>query len=203
MVSPVRLAVPLAALLLLAGGCATTPRADVTRFHQGAALAPGAVHVVVAPDARLGALEGGAYARAVADALGRAGFAAAGSAAVARYVATVRVDEEERPQLARRGSGLSIGVGGGFGGRNVGVGGSVAVPVGQRREPPRAVATTLSVMLAPAPGGQTLWEGRAQADGPAAAVAPALADALFRDFPGPSGRTMQVALRPAGAASSR
>ena len=55
----------------------------------------------------------------------------------------------------------------------------------------------LSVQLKRRTDGSLVWEGRAQtagnvAPGEGAALAPRLAKALFRGFPGPSGRTISV-----------
>jgi hypothetical protein len=47
-------------------------------------------------------------------------------------VALVRVEQSTR-EAARRGSGLSIGIGGGSYGRNVGVGGGLTLPIGGAR----------------------------------------------------------------------
>jgi hypothetical protein len=70
--------------------------------------------------------------------------------------------------------------------------------VGGSSRPQTATTTTLSVRMA-TPAGQAVWEGRAAIEtGPdgrsGTVLAPALAGALFRDFPGPSGRTVRVAL---------
>jgi hypothetical protein len=53
-------------------------------------------------------------------------------AGASEQVALVRVEQSTR-EAARRGSGLSIGIGGGSYGRNVGVGGGLTLPIGGAR----------------------------------------------------------------------
>lgn len=189
-------AAALLALALALGACATAPQAQVLRFHQGAPSA-GAVHLRPADPAMAGSLEFRAQADAVAAELRRQGFAIASSATEAQFVATVEVTTAAR-DLAPRRSGVSVGVGGAWSSGNVGVGTSVNVPVGGSSRPQTATTTTLSVRMA-TPAGQAVWEGRASIEtGPdgrsGTVLAPALAGALFRDFPGPSGRTVRVTL---------
>jgi len=62
---------------------------------------------------------------------------------------------------------------------------------------PTAVATQLAVQLKRRSDGSIIWEGRAQSPARTGAVASSsdvqkLARALFKDFPGESGRTISV-----------
>lgn len=184
------------ALALALGACATAPQAQVLRFHQGAPAA-GAVYLKPANPSLAGSLEFQAQADAVAAELRRQGFTVVSQPSQAQFVATVDVSTAARDMAPRR-SGVSVGVGGGWSSGNVGVGTSVNVPVGGSSRPQIATTTTLSVRMA-TPAGQAVWEGRASVEtGPegrsGTVLAPALAGALFRDFPGPSGRTVKVAL---------
>jgi hypothetical protein len=97
-----------------------------------------------------------------------------------------------------RGSGLSVGIGGGTFGRNVGIGGSVNIPVGRSR-PNEVAINMLELQLKRRSDNSVVWEGRAVSEaraGTAGAapgtVVPQLADALLRDFPGTSGQTVRV-----------
>lgn len=184
------------ALAVTLAACSTAPQAQVLRFHQGAPAA-GAVHLKPANPEMAGSLEFRAQADAVAAELQRQGFRIVNDPAQAQIVATVDVSTAARDMAPRR-SGVSVGVGGGWSSGNVGLGTSVNVPVGGSSRPQTATTTTLSVRMA-TPAGQAIWEGRATIEtGPegrsGTVLAPALAGALFRDFPGPSGRTVKVAL---------
>src|SRR5437763_15913542 len=108
---------------------------------------------------------------------------------------------QQAPPGARR-SGRTIGIGGGTGsyGRHggVGVGGGVAIPVGGGGSN-LIVSSQLSVRIQRRSDATVAWEGGGQMDARAgtpfasrAAAADRLAAALFRAFPGESGRTIRV-----------
>jgi len=192
-------AAALAGAALLASCASTNRSADVTRFHLGQPVARSSVYVAPLNAADASSLEFRTYAAAVTDELRQAGFTPAPALAQAEIVATVDVGQTTRESLSR-GSGLSIGIGGGTFGRNVGIGGSVNIPVGERR-PNQIAVTTLGVQLKRRSDNSVVWEGRALTEGQLGSnagapgtVVPALADALFREFPGPSGRTVRVRL---------
>lgn len=194
-----RLPVILALLAMGVAGCATTPRADVLRFHQSAPIAAGGVFIRPADPTLGGSLEFRAQANAVAEQLQAHGFTPTSSPQTAVYTATVRIDVAERMAAARQ-SGLSIGIGGGFSNRNVGLGTGISVPVGEKSTARTNATTTLSVVLASNPGNQSVWEGRASLDTETrglhgSALAPILARTLFADFPGESGKTLSVPIR--------
>ncbi len=80
------------------------------------------------------------------------------------------------------------------------MGGNVQMPIGSTPPANVETTTTLSVALLQNPGTQAVWEGRASLDTAAngqrgTALTPILAQSLFRDFPGPSGQTVQVPIR--------
>lgn len=192
-----------AGLVALLGGCATTGPApvEVTRFHLGAQLERGSLKVEPVPGYAMSPLEFQTYADAVqAEAL-RSGFTAAGTLD-AQYVAAVgfRRDVREGPP---RSSGVSVGLGGGgysggYRGGGVGLGGGISFPIGKRRTHDVQV-TVLDVTIRRRTDGTTIWEGHAitsaevtAPDATAPAVARKLAVALFRGFPGESGRTITV-----------
>ena len=100
---------------------------------------------------------------------------------------------------ARRCRSGWVGVGGGgYRGGGVGVGGGISFPIGKPKSR-ELIATELGVQIRRRSDGTVIWEGRAQtvADvrAPAAVAANSagkLASALFRGFPGESGRTITV-----------
>lgn len=188
----------LLALLFAASACATPqPPIEVTRFVDpagSARLGQGAVFVESAPGAPDG-LEAAPYKAAVAAELTRLGYRESGRAE-AGQIAQVHIDRFAETAGGRRGP-VSVGVGGSTGSYGSGVGLGVGINLGGGGRP--EVGTQLRVTLRDARGGQSLWEGRAElrtsGKSPLAdrtRNAQALAAALFRDFPGRSGQTVQV-----------
>lgn len=187
---------------LLALAACTTPQGpiEVTRFvgPEGAArLGQGTVFVESAPGSPDG-LEAAPYKAAVAAELTRLGYRES-ARADASQIAQVRVDRFTETAEGRR-SPVSVGVGGSTGTYGSGVGVGLGINLGGGPRP--TIGTQLAVTLRDARGGMNLWEGRADIRttdrSPLAdrtANAQALAAALFRDFPGRSGETVQVEAR--------
>ena len=194
----------LAAVSLLAGCAAdmgsVSSTASVTRFHLGQPIARGPIAVEPADPADARSLEFDQIAGSVERELARLGWNVQARTGATEQVAIVRVVQSER--AGRSGSGVSIGLGVGgasYGRRSgvgVGVGGTVPVAGYGRTQ---VVATQLGVRIQRRSDGSVAWEGRAEMEArggtPAAsraAAADRLATALFRDFPGESGRTIRV-----------
>jgi len=193
------------ASLLLAGcamdmGGGVSTAASVTRFHLGQPIARGQIAVEAGDPADVGSLEFEQIAASVERELGRLGWTVEKGNGRTEQVALVAVDQAGR-QSARR-SGFSVGFGastgswGRHGGVGIGVGG--AVPIGGRGTN-RIVATQLSVRIQRRSDATVAWEGRAETEARAgtplatrSGAADRLAQALFRDFPGESGRTIRV-----------
>ena len=162
----------------VAGGDAGERRPSgtrVTRSHLGGEFTRG--EVAVEPRFALQAA-GGVYqpgfAAAVAAELGRLGYAPAANLAASEFVATVDVATGTGAVLSAR-IPQSTGV--------------AAFP--------NAVETQLAVQLKRRSDGSILWEGRARAPSRAsrtvtAGTVQSLARAMFRDFPGETGVTVNV-----------
>jgi hypothetical protein len=192
----------LAAALTL-GGCATAvPPVEVTRFHNAVpGWAPGTRYAIATapvdgPAAGMPSIEWNSYRAAVDQQLQRQGLVAAGSGERAPLLVRIDFDRSERVNGGGR-SPVSVGVGGGTGGYGSGVGLGVGFSFGGG--PRRIYDIGLSVRIDDAATGNALWEGRALAAVPAKApaaqpslAAAKLAEALFKDFPGESGRTISV-----------
>lgn len=184
---------------LLALAACTTPQGpiEVTRFvgPEGAArLGQGTVFVESAPGS-LDGLEAAPYKAAVAAELTRLGYRES-NRADAGQIAQVRIDRFTETAEGRR-SPVSVGVGGSTGTYGSGVGVGLGINLGGGPKP--TTGTQLGVTLRDARGGVNLWEGRADirtaTNAPLAdrsRNAQALAAALFQDFPGRSGETIQV-----------
>lgn len=183
------------AALLLSGCTASLPPIDVTRFHGAEVPRGERVVVVPAPGQDAGSIQFRTYANAVAAALSRSGFSVVDSGQAAPLAAVVDFDVSIDRPVDRRGSPVSVGVGGSTGGYGSGLGLGVGINLSG---PPKAIISSrISVRISRQ--GQALWEGRAETaarEGTPAAqpgiAAGKLADALFRDYPGPSGATITV-----------
>lgn len=183
--------------IALAGCAAQTPEMRVTRFHLGQPIAPARISVEPRDPTLAKDLEFQSYAQIVQDELSKKGFTPAADLPKSELVAVVNVNRSWLPIGAPR-APLTIGIGGASFGGGVGVGGGVNFPIGRPKQNMQ-VATLLTVQLKRRAEGTVIWEGRAQAearDGTPYAAGEAavarLADALFRDFPGPSGQTITV-----------
>lgn len=187
---------------LMLAAC-TTPQGpvEVTRFVDPAGagrLGQGTVFVESAPGSPDG-LEAAPYKAAVAAQLTRLGYRET-ARAEANQIAQVRVERYVETAEGRR-SPVSVGVGGSTGSYGSGVGLGIGINLGGGGGP--KAGTQLGVTLRDARSGsgsgQALWEGRADITttgrSPLAernANAQALAAALFREFPGRNGETVEV-----------
>lgn len=190
----------LAPLLALAACATPQGPVEVTRFVDpaGAArLGQGTVFVETAPGSPDG-LEAAPYKAAVAAELTRLGYRET-NRAEASQIAQVRIERYAGRADAPRRSPVSVGVGGSTGTYGSGVGVGVGINLGSLGSSKTFTTSELGVTLRDAGGGQNLWEGRANLEAgdksplaDRARNAQALAAALFRDFPGRSGETVQV-----------
>ncbi len=189
-----------AALAAMTAACATAPGpVEVTRFYDSSLTAtPMTGNVFVeSGGANTDTLSLAPYKNAVAAELVELGYRET-ARAEAEYIATVRVERYSAMEGERRGP-VSVGVGGGTGGFGSGVGVGIGINLGGG--PKEEVGTEMSVSIAPAAGGNNLWEGRAEflvsPKSPLAdtqANAATIADALFAGFPGTNGETIEVAV---------
>jgi hypothetical protein len=183
--------------IVLVGCAAQMPTTRVTRFHLGQPIAPARISVEPRDPTLAKDLEFQSYARIVQGELTKKGFTPAADLTRSELVAVVNVNRSWLPIGAPR-APLTIGIGGASFGGGVGLGGGVSIPVGKPKQN-LEVGTLLTVQLKRRTEGTVIWEGRAQTEArdgtPYAASETAvarLADALFRDFPGPSGQTITV-----------
>jgi len=194
-----------AALFALSiAGCSTIgggpAPAEVTRFHLGQQIARGPIAVEPFEPADANSLEFRSYAGAIENELRRLGWNVVNTVGQSEQVALIDVEQGSRESLSRSGSSVSVGVGGSTGGWRSGVGGGIGIgfPLGGGggRD---VIATLLEVSIKRRSDGTVFWEGRATTEAregsPEAQRTVAvqkLAEALFRDFPGESGRTISV-----------
>lgn len=180
--------VPIAAALALSGCAAfpTGPEAnpagvEVTRFHLDQPVAKGRIAVEPSEAADRNNPQFLAYQASVARQLARHGWTLVATPAQAEQVALIDVEQGSRSALAQR---STIG-----GGARLGAGSGSA----------DLVTTLLEVSIRRRSDSTVFWEGRADietrqasAGSGRAAWVERLAQALFRDFPGESGRTIRL-----------
>jgi hypothetical protein len=169
---------------------------EVTRFVGSAPAQLGTGTISISSSSMLAdaSVEYGLYRDALAAELAALGYRVIDGQAA--QVATLSVDERVVPAGQRRGP-VSVGGGAGVGS----YGSSVGLGLGIDLTPPPAdrVEREVAVTIRPAAGGQNLWEGRAtyaatvnhELAQPAAAATRSM-DALFANFPGNSGETVEV-----------
>lgn len=188
-----------AAIALALGACAApTGPVQVNRFHaveKAALLGKGSIAVEAGEGMDADSLELASYRAAVGRELIKLGYSevAAGEGA---QVAEVRVRRGYfQPEAS--GGPVSVGVGGSTGSHGSGVG--VGLGIDLSGKPKEQVSTELAVVIRQRLTGEPIWEGRAQftvnAGSPLAETqlaAAQLAEALFLDFPGESGETLEV-----------
>jgi hypothetical protein len=186
-----------AALALSA--CATPPGpVEVTRFvapERLGTVGRGTIFVEAMPGSEDGALELAPYKAAVAAELTRLGYTESDRAS-ATLIAQIGL-QRGVIEAGKRDGPVSVGVGGSTGSYGSGVGLGIGINLGGG--PKDRLGTNLSVRITEKDGGASVWEGRADfrppEDSPLArgnANAQTVASALFRDFPGNNGETVEV-----------
>lgn len=180
-------------------GCATAvPPVEVTRFHSPAlaSLAPGASYRFADTEpASSGVGEIASYRLAVDRELQRLGFVAAKGDGAAPLL--VRLTMTRSEHTAAGTSPVSVGVGGSTGSYGSGLGIGLGINLGGG--PRKWTDLSLEVRIDDAATKSALWEGRALSSVPSKApaaqsslAAAKLAGALFKGFPGESGRTISI-----------
>lgn len=183
------------------GACTTayTGPVEVTRFVADNPVGLGSGTIALSfPEEMSNANAQGAFAAAVSAELERLGYTLTDAGAPASQTAAIRT---QRTAVERTGSNNPVTVGGGAstGTFGSGVGLGVGINLGGGRSGPE-ITSQLEVRITSA-SGETLWEGRAQL--PTSIKSPysevdtsarTLAAALFQDFPGGNGETVQVSV---------
>jgi hypothetical protein len=171
-----------------AGGAGTSARTaggvDVARFHLGEqTIARGQIAIEAFDRADANRPEFSVYANAVARQLARLGWTVVPGTTRTEQVALIDVEQGSRQAIGALASAR--------------VGRSVAASV--QADAPNVTATLLEVGIRRRSDATVFWEGRAVGEGRTGSAEAAsqaaverLATALFRDFPGESGRTIRV-----------
>jgi hypothetical protein len=203
------------ALAILLSGCASTVTTQVTSFHQLQDGLQGERFVIMPSEEQRNNLEFVSYADLVREALVSKGLVDAGDGP-ANADLGVRISYAVAARSAPLGDGTGgyAGFGaatGGFSGGGVGIGigfpiGTTGGGIGARLVYQRSLRIEIDRLEpgagAAAPpgdaGGTRVVEAYAISEGAAASLAPvvrAMVQAIFEDFPGPSGQTRVVRVR--------
>ena len=184
-----------AVAVLLLAGCADRLTTDVTRFHKLAPPAGETLRVVPADPTLDKTPEFRAFAQMIGAHLGDYGYRPAPPGTepdiYARISYGVGPGPVANPDAAQ--SPVSVGVGVGGIGRHVG--GGVSTEFGLPSGSQSLFRRELRLVLVRRTDQTILFEGRASSLGKSdrlTAVMPYLVDAMFKDFPGKSGRTVTV-----------
>ena len=182
---PLLMAAALAACA--SGGGKERPAAggvDVARFHLGEPVARAQIAVEPFDKADSNRPEYPAYAAAVGRQLTRLGWTVVPTMSQSEQVALIDLEQGSREAVAAMSAA------------RIGRGLSATVPAGTSAG---VTATLLEVAIRRRSDGTVFWEGRAvgeartgTAEAARTAAVERLAEALFRDFPGESGRTIRV-----------
>ncbi|HEX8308319.1 MAG TPA: DUF4136 domain-containing protein [Allosphingosinicella sp.] len=183
--APLLLAAALAACA--GGGAKERPAAggvDVARFHLGEPVARAQIAIEPFDKADANRPEFPAYSAAVARQLTRLGWTVVPSTTQSEQIALIDLEQGSREAVAA----LSAA--------RIGRGVAGTAPAGTSAN---VTASLLEVAIRRRSDGTVFWEGRAVDEAPTGsagaartAVVERLAGALFRDFPGESGRTIRV-----------
>ena len=172
-----------------------TAPVDVVRYHLSQPIPAGTVVIEPQRPGEAGP-EYALYADAVSSEMTRLGFTATADAVRADYIATVGFSRVDRGQV-RTPPPVTIGLGGGSFGGNVGVGGGASFGIGSKTR--TVYGAELFVQLRRRGDSTMIWEGKAvtqtlsgEAGAQPADDAARMAAALFKGFPGQSGITIQV-----------
>ena len=192
------LALAMASALSLAACTTPSGPVEVTRFvarDRLTELGSGPIFVESAPGGESDSLALAPYKAAVAEELRRLGYSESDRAG-AGQIARVSLVRYLVGSGGKR-SPVSVGVGGSTGSYGSGVGLGIGINLGGGAKD--RLGTELAVAITDAARGTSLWEGRADfqppEDSPLArgtANAQTVASALFREFPGNNGETIEV-----------
>ena len=165
--------------------------ADVARFHTNQPINRGTLFIQPSDPALANNLEFRTHSESVAVEMRRQGFQTVPTAAQAQYIATLDITQTDGTTITRPGMSVAVPVGAAM----------IATPVGRGPRNSTERTSTIGVQIKRQADGTQIWEGRASKTASAGSeqanltwAVPALAGALFKDFPGTPGVTQQVRL---------
>lgn len=203
----IRMTLPALLLGLSLSGCVGSTYSgpvEVTRFVSEASTPIGQAEdrgqiAITFPEAMRNERARDAFYNAVARELTGLGYTVIDQAQPGVQSARVMSTRSELAAASSRGP-VSVGLGGSTGSYGSGLGLGIGINLGGNTAKPNAL-TKLSVRISDAQG-NSVWEGRAQQavsiNSPYAgldASAGALAQALFKDFPGGNGETVSIKVK--------
>jgi hypothetical protein len=176
---------------MVLSACSSNSYADVVRFHTNQPINRGTLFIVPADPGMANSLEFRTHAESVAVEMRRLGFQTVPDAGQAQYIATLDITQSDGTVLMRPGMSVGVPIGPTV----------IAAPVGRGARSQTERTSTVGVQIQRQADGVKIWEGRASKTATAGTqeatltwAVPALAGALFKDFPGTPGATVQVRL---------
>jgi hypothetical protein len=189
--NPVIAATGIALMIALSACGRNDITADVARFHTNQPINRGTLFIQPLDAASMNNLEFRTHAESVAVEMRRQGFQTVPDPAQAQYLATLDITQTDGTTVTRPGVTVGVPVGSAV----------IATPVGRGPRNSTERTTTIGVQIKRQADGVQIWEGRASKTASAGSeqanltwAVPALAGALFKDFPGTPGATQQVRL---------
>jgi len=185
--------------LVLVTACSSNVKSNVTRFHQLSQPNGQTIEVIAMDPSLQQSIEFGNYAGMVGGQLGKAGFNPPNGNA-SQYVAEIAYSIESLEGLvASERSPVSVGMGVGSGSRRgTSVGMGVSTSLGSSNREPNYLSK-FHMNITDLSTGQRVYEGHVESINRNASLAqtmPFLINALFEDFPGESGTTNTVTVKP-------
>lgn len=185
------LAASMLAATLALSACSSGTYADVVRFHTNQPINRGTLFIQPADPAIANSLEFRTHAESVAVEMRRLGFQTVPDAGQAQYLAILDIAQTDGSTVTRPGTTVGVPVGPTI----------IATPVGRGPRNTTERTSTVAVQIQRQADSVKIWEGRASKTANAGSqeatltwAVPALAGAMFRDFPGKPGATVQVRL---------
>jgi len=177
--------------MMALSACSSNTYADVVRFHTNQPINRGALFIQPADAATANSLEFRTHAESVAVEMRRLGFQTVPDAGQAQYIATLDITQTDGATVTRPGTTVGVPIGPTV----------IATPVGRSPRSTTERTSTVAVQIMRQSDNVKIWEGRASKTANVGTqeatltwAVPALAGALFRDFPGTPGATVQVRL---------
>lgn len=191
---------PIFLCLAMLNACAPSIKSNVTHFHQLPAPAGNTIEVIAMNPTLQQSIEFGAYADMIGNKLGRHGYNPA-SGSASHYIAEIEYMSGPIQQMIAEGrSPISVGVGVGSGGyrRGTSVGLGLSTSFGSSNNQQNYL-NRLSMNIIDLSTGERLYEGQVETvtrNPNLAQNMPIMVNALFEDFPGESGTSNTVTLKP-------
>ncbi|MCC3862434.1 DUF4136 domain-containing protein [Pseudemcibacter aquimaris] len=178
--------------------CSSSIKSDVTRFHQLPAPNGETIEVIAMDPNQQQSIEFANYAGMIGSQLGKYGYRPAQNSA-SQYIAEISYEIHPMGGVVEGRSPVSVGMGVGSGSRSgTSVGFGISTGLGSSRSEEKYLSR-LHMNIVDLSSGNRIYEGHVEnvSESPSLAqVMPFLVNALFEGFPGESGTSNTVTVKP-------